>query len=98
MHCRRFTPAPLTRRDLLQQAGLWAEQTLLATPQGDVRERIDRLYQTAFSRPPTDDELAQGEAFLTQQSQEYNVKIDHPIVWTDYCHVLINVKEFVFVR
>jgi len=83
---------------VIQQAGLWADQTLRTTPQAGVPERIGRLYQLAFSRPPTEAELAQGEAFLTQQAREYNVNVDNPSVWTDYCHVLINVKEFVFVR
>jgi hypothetical protein len=83
---------------VVQQAKSWAEQTLRETPQASIRDRIVRLYESAFSRSPTDVELAQGESFLTQQAQEYNVKVDNPIVWADYCHVLINVKEFVFVR
>jgi hypothetical protein len=81
-----------------QQARAWAEQELRDRPASGVQERIERLYRAAFCRPPTAHELAQGEAFLAVQSQEYNAGVDDPGVWADYCHVLVNVKEFVFVR
>ena len=81
-----------------QQARLWALQLLKSTPEASPRERIERLYQAAFSRAAREDELAQGEAFLAQQAAEYKTTEDDPAVWADYCHVLVNVKEFVFVR
>jgi hypothetical protein len=83
---------------VVQQAKAWSQRMLRETPRTGVRKRITFLYEAAFGRPPTDVELAQGEAFLAQQAPEYNVDNNHPLVWADYCHVLINVKEFVFVR
>ena len=35
--------------------------------------------------------------FLEEQGQEYDGRND-PRTWTDLCHVLMNVKEFVFVN
>ena len=81
-----------------KQARLWAEQSWRSSPQADVRERIQRLYREAFNRPPTEHELTRGEAFLARQATEYNMKMNSRAVWADYCHVLVNVKEFVFVR
>ncbi len=81
-----------------QQAELWARHALQSSPEAGVRDRIDRLYREAFNRPPTAQELSQGEAFLAQQAAEYNTSADDVTVWADYCHVLVNVKEFVFVR
>ena len=60
-------------------------------------ERVDWLYEVAFGRPPTDEERATGMSFVESQAAEYGASVDDPRVWADYCHVLINVKEFVFV-
>jgi hypothetical protein len=50
-----------------QQAELWARRTLAAP--GDERERITRMYQSAFARAPTDDELAACRDFLHSQAR-----------------------------
>jgi hypothetical protein len=81
-----------------QQARIWAERLLQSSSGESIRDRMGRVYEAAFSRSPTDLELAQGEAFLALQAREYNTAVDDPAVWADYCHVLVNVKEFVFVR
>ncbi|MBL8851071.1 MAG: PSD1 domain-containing protein, partial [Planctomycetaceae bacterium] len=83
---------------VVQQAQSWAARVLKETPQGDVRSRIAALYEAAFARAPTEHEFQAGEQFLARQADEYNCSADDQSVWSDYCHVLINVKEFVFVR
>jgi hypothetical protein len=83
---------------VVQQARAWAELVRRETPGATAEGRIAVLYAQAFSRPPTGDELASGEDFLRTQAQEYDTGIDDPRVWADYCHVLVNVKEFMFVR
>jgi hypothetical protein len=35
--------------------------------------------------------------FLKRQADRYGCRIDDPRVWSDLCHVLINVKEFIFI-
>lgn len=47
----------------------------------------------AFSRLPTPDERAAALAFGQEQGSA-----DDPRVWADLAHVLVNVKEFVFVH
>ncbi len=77
-----------------QQAELWARR-VLAEKDRTVPERIDRLYLSAFGRLPSADERADVLAFLDQQSKG---KGDEIRVWSDLCHVLFNVKEFIFIN
>ena len=52
------------------------------------------MYETAFARPPDPAEVAEARAFLAQQPAGSAALQS----WTDLCHVLFNVKEFVFVN
>lgn len=80
----------------------WAERSLKEQPEVSPEPRIERLYLDAFTRLPTSAEQAEALAFLREQAKSYNLPADgwskHAPVWTDLCHVLFNVKEFVFVK
>jgi hypothetical protein len=80
---------------VLQQAGLWAKREL-ALPAADRRDRIRRLYETAFARPPSVAERTAAEQFL-DDAQAAGGR-DEAGIWTDFCHVLINTKEFIFLK
>jgi hypothetical protein len=80
---------------VLQQAERWAKRTL-AEPGRTPGERVVGLYVEAFGRRPSDGELADALAFLKEQGGQYG-RPDDPRAWTDLCHVLVNVKEFIFV-
>ncbi len=82
---------------VIEQAKGWADQVLLSGS-SSAEQRIISLYQTAFARPPSDEEIATAIDFLQQQSLRHGGGSDDPRVWTDLCHVLINVKEFIFVQ
>ena len=79
------------------EAARWADRTL-AESGTSAEQRVEALYQTAFSRPPTADELASAIDFLQEQSLRHGGGSDDPRVWADLCHVLINVKEFIFIE
>jgi len=64
--------------------------------EGDPTEHIEDLYRRVFARGPHGDELAAALAFVTDQSALYGADTSDLRVWTDFCHVLFNVKEFVF--
>lgn len=83
--------AMLNNPFVVQQADHWA-RTVLATP-GSARQRIGALYQIAFGRPPTEHELADAESFLSGQDAGGEFR-----AWAELCHVLVNVKEFIYVR
>ena len=79
-----------------QQAESWAAQALAQARQTP-RERISDLYVAAFGRPPEDREMAEALNFLEEQGKRYN-RVGDPQVWRDLCHVLFNVKEFIFIN
>jgi hypothetical protein len=83
---------------VVEQAGLWASR-LLKEESADPRRRITMAYETAFARPPSEQEIATAIAFLQQQAAQYGGDQDwqqHQRAWADWCHVLWNVKEFIY--
>jgi len=81
---------------VLQQAERWAKQLLSAVDQSP-EERIGRMYQTAFGRAPSKDELAAAVEFVGDLAKEYG-RPDDPRTWAALAHVLFNAKEFIFVE
>lgn len=84
-----------------QQAEGWARR-LLAPADEPPEQRISRMYLAAFCRPPTPQETADSLAFLDEQGRELGLAPEaartSPKVWADLCHVMWNVKEFVFLN
>jgi hypothetical protein len=78
---------------VVAQAQEWAKH-ILAEP-GTPDQRIERMYETAFGRLPKTPEREAAQAFLN--SKEYGGPND-PTAWSDLCHVLFNVKEFIFLH
>ncbi len=79
-----------------EQAGVWARR-VLAEPDASPEARLGRMYVTAFARPPAAGELTAALQFLREQDARYGETND-PRSWSDLCHVLFNVKEFIFVE
>lgn len=68
------------------------------SPAGDITsisDRVQRAYELTLNRPATPTEVASGEKFLTEQLE---AKRPEPIVWQDFCHVLLCLNEFVYVE
>jgi hypothetical protein len=85
---------------VVQQAQVWAKREL-AEPADSVEQRLSRLYERAFSRPASDSEIADDIAFLKAQAESFGQEANWETgerSWSDLCHVLFNVKEFVFVK
>jgi hypothetical protein len=92
---------------VLAQARLWAGRLLAEDDDDDhddpagrsrsPRQRLGRLYETAFGRPPSAEETAAGLAFLAEVGRTYR-GVDDPRAWADLCHVLINAKEFIYIK
>lgn len=68
-----------------RQAALWAERTAAVYP--DPRARLDAMFLGAFSRLPTANERDRMQSFLASQGS-----------WEELAHVLLNTKEFLFLR
>lgn len=82
---------------VMEQCRIWATLAL-SGPISSPEERIRRLFLTAFCRPPTPEELNDSLSFLQEQATTYKVGMDDVRPWTDLCHTLVNVKEFVFIQ
>jgi hypothetical protein len=84
------------------EATRWAER-LLAEGPAPAPDRIDRLYRRAFGRTASSNEQQQAQAFLESQATRYREvagatasSSSETGVWSDLCHVLFNVKEFIY--
>ncbi len=101
---RNATNVPAQSLNLLndpfiqQQAALWAE-ALPIEPE-NVAEAVKLIYQTAFSRTPTAKEIEDAQEFMRQQAELYGIDAAEALssseVWTDYCHSIFNLKEFIY--
>jgi hypothetical protein len=80
-----------------EAANRWAQRAL-AERAASLDERLGQLFESAFARPAAPDELSAAREFLSRQSARHATGPDDPKVWADLCHVLLNLKEFVFVE
>ncbi|MFH5804334.1 PSD1 and planctomycete cytochrome C domain-containing protein [Alienimonas sp. DA493] len=79
----------------------WSERALAATPGADddaTARRLERMYLSAFGRRPTDRERGAASRFLAARASERGVAPDDASLWADFAHVLVNTKEFIFLR
>lgn len=79
----------------------WGERALQSTPgtgTGVVQDRVEWMYLAGFGRRPTQRESEAAVAFLQKQAAEQKVAPEDPAVWAGLAHVLVNTKEFIFLR
>lgn len=79
------------------QAKVWATNLPKDTAPS---ERVNLMYLKAFGRPATEKELKTALGFLEEQTKLYGADTSptDERVWADFCHVLFNVKEFIYLR
>ena len=81
-----------------EQSHYWAEN-LLASGGLSIKEKISGIYMRAFSREPYEEEMQKAISFLEGQAEKYNGTFDElkddTRLWKDYCHAVINFKEFI---
>jgi hypothetical protein len=87
-----------TEQDMIERLAEVGSAVTELTP----GQRVKKIYLAAFCRPPSEQELAEAMAFLSKQAEIYGSGSEKGLqdekVWTDLCHVLFNVKEFVFLK
>jgi hypothetical protein len=86
---------------VVAQVGRWAERVMAGAGES-AHARLDMLYETAFGRPPTECETTACLAFLDTQSRARrqgtkDAGEGEKLAWADLCHVLVNMKEFIFI-
>jgi hypothetical protein len=86
---------------VVEQARRWARRVLAAEGL-DPAGRVRRMYLDAYARPPSAAELRTALRFLDVHGGELGIpparRGDDKRLWADLAHVLINVKEFVFLN
>jgi hypothetical protein len=84
-----------------QQARRWAVR-VLAMEGLDASGRVRRMYREAYARPPSEAELNAALRFLKSHAGELGIRPERwgadERVWGDFAHILINVKEFIFLN
>ena len=73
------------------QSKLWGNK--IKSLQDPLPERIQAMYRQAYSREPSEEELATLQSFMESQSQT-----DPNNAWATLAHVLVSSKEFVLVH
>jgi hypothetical protein len=66
-------------------------QRIMAVPNLTDEQRIQRMYEIAFARPPSTAELERAVAFVHGAGSTDNS-------WRDLAHALFQMKEFIYVR
>ncbi|MFN0199859.1 MAG: PSD1 and planctomycete cytochrome C domain-containing protein [Planctomycetaceae bacterium] len=79
-----------------EQAGLWSTR-IGQSHSGSAEERIRRMYESALARQPEPDELEIAFAFLEVTTGKQPANTVQESNWNDLSHLLINLKEFVFI-
>ena len=82
-------------------------QRVIKEASGSARDRVVRAYWLALGRPPTEGETAKAHAFIDQQARIYRDAgrkgtleegRDGNPAFVDFCQVLLNLNEFVYVE
>ena len=79
----------------------WAERALKTVPGSGadgVAKRVDWMYLTGFGRKPTAKESHAAVAFLGSKAEGRATATEELGLWADFAHVLVNTKEFIFLR
>jgi hypothetical protein len=81
---------------MLTQANAFADRLRKENPV-DEAARLEAAYRLAFGRQPTADERQRAMTFLEAQSSRVKGADGRSAAWTDFCHVLLNSSEFLYI-
>jgi hypothetical protein len=82
---------------VVEEAARWARRVRTEPGLTD-EQRVEALYRTALGRPPTAAERRGALLFVARQAGGLAEGPAEVQAWADLCHVLINVKEFIFLE
>ena len=81
-----------------EQAEVMAKRVMLSQYKPGEMYSVD--LPKSFGRRAKEEEVTQATAFLQQQAQAYQVQSEDLLqsveVWKDYCHMIFNTKEFIY--
>jgi hypothetical protein len=77
-----------------REAALHFAERLRTEAGADPAKRIQRAFQLAFTRTPSEQEQAAALAFVQEQIARRSH--DESVAWVDFCHVLFNTNELIY--
>jgi cytochrome c553 len=80
---------------VIDQAKKWAESL---SENKSLEGRVKSIYRSAFARQPTDSELKSARDFIKVQAETLDRDEMSVEVWQDFCHIVFNVKEFIYIK
>jgi hypothetical protein len=83
---------PLVR----QQSERWASELLAS--EASTEQRMVEAFETAFAHPPSELQVHRARDFIKQQAALYESDEQDVRVWQDLCHMLVNMKDFIYLR
>ncbi len=86
---------------VVEQSRKWGERALNAVPGSSpdaVQKRTVWMYLSGLGRQPTEKESTAAAAFLMSRTEESSISTEDPDLWAEFAHVLVNTKEFIFLR
>ena len=82
-----------------EQAQVWA-RALVASGHETIEARIRAVYLRALSRAPTEVEIEQAVSFIEDEAKRMELGavriMGSEELWAAYCHVVLNLKEFIY--
>ncbi len=77
---------------VVEQSRLWAE--LIEESEGTSTEKIEGMYLAALGRPPSGEEMGRVQAYMEAAAAAGS---DAEQIWADLGHVVLNMKEFIYI-
>lgn len=80
---------------------LWGQraiQQITGEDDAALERRVNWLYLSGFGRPATDQERQVAVDHITAQAKTRGVPTNDAALWSTFAHVLVNAKEFIFLR
>ncbi len=80
-----------------EQASVWAQRLLQELPNAEALARVVWLFETAYGRPPATEETQFSLASLAEL-RDLHPNEPEPIVWSEFCHALLNANDFIYLK
>lgn len=81
-----------------QQAVVWAERLLREESDASPPDRIRWLFESAFAREPSTEELRACQSTLAEFTRLENTANNSGEAWADLCHSLICANDFIYLK
>ena len=84
---------------VIEQAARWAKRLIEYEPDPD--KRMEMAFREALGRLPTKLEIVNAKLFFDQQAEALSLDDEGELqqkLWQDFCHVIFNMKEFIYIR